>query len=39
VGKSGFETAIHAKASGRYLAVRALAKSGSALGTSKVATR
>jgi hypothetical protein len=39
VGKSGFETAIHAKTSGRYLAVRALAKSGSALGTSKVATR
>jgi hypothetical protein len=39
VGKSGFETAIHAKTSERYLAVRALAKSGRALGTSKLATR
>jgi Arylsulfotransferase (ASST) len=39
VGKSGFETAIHAKTSRRYLAVRALAKSGRVLGTSKVATR
>jgi hypothetical protein len=39
VGKSGFETAIHAKTSRRYLVVRALAKSGRVLGTSKVAAR
>jgi hypothetical protein len=37
--KSGFETAIHAKASGRYFAVRALASSGRVLGTSRMITR
>lgn len=39
VRKSGFETAIHAKTSKRYFAVRALASSGRVLGVSKVATR
>ena len=37
--KGGFETAIHAKASERYFAVRALANSGRVLGTSRVAAR
>ena len=39
VKKTGFETAIHAKTSDRYLAVRALSDSGRALATSKVTTR
>jgi Arylsulfotransferase (ASST) len=34
--KSGFETALQAKSSGRYFAVRALGASGNVLGTSKV---
>jgi hypothetical protein len=39
VAKGGFETAIHASTSKRYLAVRALASSGRVLGTSRVTTR
>ncbi|MGN6169716.1 MAG: arylsulfotransferase family protein, partial [Solirubrobacteraceae bacterium] len=39
VSKDGFETAIHAKPSQHYLAVRALAKSGHVLATSPVAAR
>jgi hypothetical protein len=39
VDKSGFETAIHAKTSQRYLAVRALSDSGRALATSRIAGR
>jgi hypothetical protein len=39
VEKTGFETAIHAKASERYVAVRALASSGRVLGMSRVAAR
>ena len=39
IKKTGFETAIHAKTSDHYLAVRALSDSGRALATSKVTTR
>ena len=39
VAKSGFETAVHAKTSRRYLAMRALSGSGRVLATSRVATR
>jgi hypothetical protein len=39
VDKSGFETAIHAKTSERYLAVRAVATSGILLASSKVVAR
>jgi hypothetical protein len=39
VRKSGFETAINAKTSKRYLAVRALSSSGRMLGTSRVTAR
>jgi arylsulfotransferase ASST len=39
VAKNGFETSIHADTSQHYLAVRALAKSGRMLATSKVAAR
>jgi hypothetical protein len=37
--KAGFETAIRAKSSQRYIAVRALSVSGRVLGTSKLVTR